>query len=121
AFFGVLPTAGISAARFDFSSSNAGTGRAEVLEVVAETEGPQFLIGYSFGADIATTVEDPRIAGWVLVAPPLRMVGRGDMVVAGDLRPKLVLPAEHDQFSPPEHVRAATADWVAATVGDRGR
>ena len=116
AFFRALPSAGVTAARFDFSSSDPTVARGEVLDVLAQADGRLFVVGYSFGADIATTVGDARIAAWVLVAPPLRLVDPAAMVVGHDPRPKLVLPAERDQFSSPDHARAVTADWAATTI-----
>ena len=76
---------------------------------------PTWLVGYSFGADIALSVDDARVAGWAAVAPPLRF-GAGPVAATGDPRPVLLVAAAHDQFHPPDQLRAATAEWPAATV-----
>jgi alpha/beta superfamily hydrolase len=121
-FYGTLPNAGISAARFDFSSADPLVARADVESVLSTVsqwrDGSLFVVGYSFGADIATSVGDPRITGWCLVAPPLMLVDRAARVVASDVRPKLVLLPEHDQFSPPERARQLVAGWPTTSVLD---
>lgn len=119
ALFRALPAAGIAALRFDFRSGGGGE-QDDVLvaldRLAAEVPGvPLWLVGYSFGADVALGVDDPRAAGWVAVAPPLRFGGT-PAPARGDSRPALVLVPEHDAYSPPERTRAATAAWPAATV-----
>jgi hypothetical protein len=125
ALFRALPGAGMAALRFDFrpGSGSAQAGGGERADVVAaldllatEVPGvPLWLAGYSFGADVALAVDDPRHAGWVAVAPPLRF-GGPPAPAGGDRRPVLVLVPEHDRYSPPERARAATAGWPVATV-----
>jgi alpha/beta superfamily hydrolase len=73
-----------------------------------------WLVGYSFGADVALSVDDQRVAGWVAVAPPLHFGSA--RAATGDPRPVLVVAAEHDQFNPPDRVREAVATWPTATV-----
>jgi uncharacterized protein len=117
-----LAAAGVTAARFDFRLSEApGTEQADVLaalDLVAERVGPGvplWLVGYSFGADIALSVGDDRVAGWAAVAPPLRF-GSPPRPGQGDERPVLVVAAEHDQFNPPDRLRQAVAAWPSARV-----
>jgi alpha/beta superfamily hydrolase len=62
---------------------------------------PRFLIGYSFGGGIASRVDDDRIAGRCLIAPPPTMLEHRDFVIA----------AEHDQFFSPD---ALSPDAVVA-------
>ena len=119
ALFRALPAAGLAALRFDFRGAGGGE-QDDVLaaldRLAAEVPGvPLWLVGYSFGADVALGVDDPRAAGWVAVAPPLRFGGT-PTPARGDPRPALVLVPEHDAYSPPERTRAATADWPAVTV-----
>jgi uncharacterized protein len=119
ALFRALPAAGIAALRFDFRGAGGGE-QDDVLAALdwlaAEVPGvPLWLVGYSFGADVALGVDDPRAAGWVAVAPPLRFGGT-PMPARGDPRPALVLVPEHDAYSPPERTLAATAGWPAVTV-----
>jgi alpha/beta superfamily hydrolase len=122
--FHTLAAAGMTVLRFDFRPGVHGGEQGEQIDVVAGIdrvaahlgpERPLLLVGYSFGADIALSVGDERVAGWVAVAPPLRFGGE-PRPAEGDERPVLVLAAEHDQFSPPERLREVAAAWPDATV-----
>lgn len=121
--FRTLGSAGVTAARFDFRyGHDRGEGApwdvVAGIDLVAGRLGPDrplWLVGYSFGADVALSIGDERVAGWAAVAAPLRF-GSTPRPEAGDRRPVLVLAAEHDQFHPPERVREAVADWPQATV-----
>jgi len=119
ALFRALPAAGIAALRFDFRGAGGGE-QDDVLAALDRLAGdvagvPLWLVGYSFGADVALGVDDPRLAGWVAVAPPLRF-GSPPVPAAGDPRPALLLVPEQDAYSPPERTRAATAAWPTVTV-----
>jgi hypothetical protein len=119
ALFRVLPAAGIAALRFDFRGAGEG-GQDDVLTALDRLAGdvpgvPLWLVGYSFGADVALGVDDARLAGWVAVAPPLHF-GTPPAPAGGDPRPALVLVPEHDAYSPPERTWAATEDWPTVTV-----
>lgn len=105
--------AGLAAHRFDFSSSAMDVAVAEALAHLPDE--PTAVVGYSFGALVASRLTDERITGWVLVAPPLDP-GAGEAPVAADPRPKLLLVPAHDQFCPPAAAREATAGWTATTV-----
>ena len=112
-----LPLDGISTLRFDFSSSELPMAAAETVEVLDHVDTrPMALVGYSFGADVAATVDDKRIAGWFLIAPPL-VDAKRPRPVASDPRPKALLLAEHDQFSPPGRTSHIAEKWDNATVG----
>jgi alpha/beta superfamily hydrolase len=95
ALYAALPPAGVTAVRFDFSSSQVDVAVAEAVEMldVLDVE-PRYLVGYSFGGGIASVVADDRIAGRCLIAPPPTMVENRDFVVA----------AEHDQFFSPDQL-----------------
>ena len=113
-----LPPAGVSAVRFDFRSADPGEAAADVLAVLDQTPlRPVVLVGYSFGADVAATVTDGRLAGWFLVAPPLRLTDEQRTALGMDARPKGLAIPEHDQFAPPGVVRPTVAVWRNATVG----
>ena len=84
ALCGALLAADVAVVRFDFrgvgdSEGEHDDGQGERLDVVAALEvatpfagdGPVLLAGYSFGALVALNVTDPRLSGWVAVAPPL--------------------------------------------------
>jgi len=128
ALFGALPQAGYGCLRFNFrgvegSGGTHGAGRDEVLDVEAALtaatgyglDGVCAVVGWSFGADMALSTADPRIDGWVGIAPPLRF---GDRVraVAADPRPKHLVLAQHDEFRAPAEVEREVADWVATTA-----
>ena len=117
--FRTLAEAGVTVLRFDFRD----TGTDEQRDVLAAVEDvarhlepglPLWLVGYSFGADIALGVGDERVAGWVAVAPPLQF-GSPPCATEGDSRPVLILAAEHDQFTSPDHLRNVTDSWPHAT------
>jgi uncharacterized protein len=129
ALFRSLVAAGVAALRFDFrrSGGRTATGRegvAERADVVAaihrlgtevSTDLPLWLVGYSFGADVALSVGDDRHAGWAVVAPPFRFSGP-PRPGGGDRRPVLAVVPEHDQFAPPAWVERETAGWPDLTV-----
>ncbi len=125
-----LPGRGIAALRFNFrgvegSEGTHGKGLDERLDVEAAidalaagaaergiTDVPIVLGGWSFGGDVSLTVAHPGLAGWVLIAPPLRLVNQDRMVAAGDPRPKLLVVPEHDQFRDPASAAEVVADWA---------
>jgi len=118
--FGRLPQGGVSAVRFDFGSADADVARDEVMEVIDRTA-PRVglavvVVGYSFGAGVAVGVDDDRVVGWYLLAPPASMLV--DAIVGADSRPKVIAVPANDQFSPPEVVRRMVAAWTATTVVD---
>lgn len=123
-----LAERGVAALRFDFrgvgaSGGTHGKGIDERLDVVAAVDAlaehspgvPLWLVGYSFGSMVALSVVDDRIAGWVAIAPPLAAMG-GRPAAADDPRPKHLLVAGHDQFSPPDATAALTGDWPATAT-----
>jgi alpha/beta superfamily hydrolase len=125
ALFEALPPAGVACLRFNFRGveASAGThdeGQAEHLDVLAAVDtlgaalpGSRLLLtGWSFGADMALSTVDDRIAGWFAIAPPLRFAPDFS-AAANDARPKLLALAEHDEFRSPESVLEAVAPWTA--------
>ena len=109
ALYRALPPAGFTTIRFDFREAHDG-GVAERLDVVAAIDqvavgGSVFVVGYSFGALVALSTPDERIAAIVAVAPPLGP----DAADPG--RPTLLLTPHHDQFCPPERVRPIVETW----------
>jgi uncharacterized protein len=115
ALFEALPGAGYAALRFDFRGEFGG-GVDERLDVVAALDHldsiemlasvPRIVVGYSFGATVALTTSDARIAGLAAIAPPLAMMPATDPGL-----PTLVLTPLHDQFSPPESTEPIVTEW----------
>ncbi len=127
--FRTLPDAGLATLRFNFrgvegSEGHHAAGADEHLDVEAGIEAlvglapglPLVLAGWSFGADVALTVVDDRLAAWFLVAPPLRVVPLDTMAAAHDPRPKLLAVGEHDPFRPPASAAEITAAWANTEV-----
>jgi alpha/beta superfamily hydrolase len=127
--FRSLPARGVAVVRFNFrgvegSEGTHGQGVDEKLDLVAGLDAlaerapgvPLVILGWSFGADVALTVVDPRLAGWFLIAPPIRVVRLDAMAAAHDPRPKRLAVPEHDEFRPPGSAREVTADWVNTTI-----
>jgi alpha/beta superfamily hydrolase len=125
ALFEALPRQQIACLRFNFrgvenSGGTYGEGRSEPLDVLAAIEVlaeelhpavPLTLVGWSFGADMALSVDDSRVQSWVAIAPPLRFSDAFD-AAAHDGREKLLVLAEHDEFRPPGEVIESTACWT---------
>lgn len=133
AVFRELPEHGIGALRFDFrgvggSSGSHGDGIDERLDVGAALNHleesfpglPVFVVGYSFGSMVGLSVDWEDVRGWVAIAPPFALAqgALGDDVArtGASTKPKLLIVAGHDQFTPEEQVRAATAEWVNTTI-----
>jgi alpha/beta superfamily hydrolase len=134
ALFESLPAHGVACLRFNFrgvekSEGTHSEGHDEHHDVTAAIDaavgeaaqagigGPLALIGWSFGADIALTVDDARLAGWMAIAPPLRFrPERAYDAVAHDARPKLLALAANDEFRAPAEIEAETAGWTATRI-----
>jgi alpha/beta superfamily hydrolase len=129
--FRLLPRRGLAALRFNFrgvgnSGGEHGHGRTEAADITAALETmeglwphrPLVLCGWSFGADVSLSLTDPRIDGWVAIAPPLRVLPVEELAAAAgaDPRPTLLLVPEHDEFRPPDAARAATEGWTNTTI-----
>ena len=128
ALFEALPGAGIACLRFNFrgvegsaGEHTGGVGEVEDVQAAVDAaasgtvDGPLVLVGWSFGADMALSVVDARIAGWVAIAPPLRFRPDFDPV-ARDTRPKHLVLAQHDEFRSPSDVQADVAPWNSITT-----
>lgn len=105
-----LARALVGAHTFDFTSSDPATAVEQTLTELGD--GAVWLAGYSFGGGIASLVDDPRVRGWILVAPALALV---TPVIATDTRPKLVVACADDTYFPPDALHAATDGWEATT------
>jgi len=129
AIFAHLVESGAAALRFNFrgvgrSEGTFDHGRGERLDltasidhlIAATPEVPLLVAGWSFGAEIASTVDHPAIDGWFLVAAPMASVPADEVILGSSGRPKLLLVPEHDQFLSPESVAELVAGWPATTV-----
>jgi alpha/beta superfamily hydrolase len=129
ALFDALPAAGCTCLRFNFRGVERSTGthdegRGELLDVQAAVDTavgalgpgePLLLAGWSFGADMTLATADARLAAWIGIAPPLRF--RTDFgAVAHDVRPKLLVLGQHDEFREPASVVDETADWSTTEI-----
>lgn len=123
--FSALPERGFHTIRFDFRGAGGSGGRhdggdGERLDVAAAVDfaatlcDDVWVIGYSFGSIVAMNVIEPRVSGWVAMAPPF--MGDANVLVGRDPRPKLLLTPEHDQFCPPDRVREHTRDWPRTSI-----
>ncbi len=127
--FRTLPERGLAVLRFNFrgverSQGEHGHGRGEHADVIAAIDAlatrtpvrPLITAGWSFGADVSLSVLDERLAGWFLIASPLRILRPDEFLAAHDPRPKFFASPENDQFRQPDGVRELTADWVNTEV-----
>lgn len=109
---------GGSKGEHDFGEGEQVDVRAavEAMAAVGSDDCPLVLAGWSFGADLALTCDALELAGWFLVAPPLRVLDANRFKAAPDPRPKWLAVPERDQFNPPDQAQAAIADWANAKI-----
>jgi len=125
--FRALPDHGVTTVRFNFrgverSEGAWDEGRAERGDVVAAIDTlaaaapdlPLLLVGWSFGADMALSVRDHRVAAWCAIAPPLHFAAGLDETGA-DPRPKHLILGGRDDVVPADRTLATVAGWAATT------
>jgi hypothetical protein len=126
--FRALPERAVTTLRFNFrgverSAAAWDEGRAErddTAAAVATLAGaidpavPLFLVGWSFGADMALSVRDARVAGWCAIAPPLHFAVDLDDLGA-DARPKHLILGERDDVVSATRAVERTTGWRATT------
>ena len=131
--------AGVAVLRFNTRGTKSSCGRSQgvfdggrgegedvaaALDFVAERGLPDpWLLGWSFGTELALMHgRDPRVAGAVLLSPPLMRATDADLDAwAAFGRPLVVVVPELDTFLPPEQARprfarVAQAELVAVPV-----
>jgi alpha/beta superfamily hydrolase len=129
ALFEGLPAQGYACLRFNFrgverSEGAWDEGRSELLDVRAalaaakeSQTGPLVLVGWSFGGDMALAIEDPALAGWIGIAPPLRFRAATDYAtLAADIRPKLLILGANDEFRAPADVARDVREWTNTRI-----
>ncbi len=124
---------GLAALRFNFRGVGASTGthdqgRAEQRDVEAALDrmaatlsapDPLLLAGYSFGATVAAQVagRQERLAGLVLIAPPLALTGREPfLALRGADFPVLLIAGDRDEYCTPPALAALAAALAAPAV-----
>lgn len=129
ALFGDLPGRGVTCLRFNFRGVENSGGdhedgdgeRLDALVAIDELASrlpdgvPLVLAGWSFGADVALSVQDPRLAAWFAIAGPLHSVHDLDRT-AVDPRMKFLALAQHDEVRAATDVEAEVAGWTNTTV-----
>jgi len=128
-FFRALDGGSVAGLRFNFRGVGRSTGThdkggAERLDVAAALDHlavaapgvPLLLAGWSFGADVSLTIDDDRVAGWFLAAPPLGVVDPAEMAAQSSAAPKVLAIGENDQFNPPTKAAATTDGWQNTSI-----
>jgi alpha/beta superfamily hydrolase len=124
AAFRLPAMAGITVIRFNTrgTTSDAGTSTGTYGDGISEKYDVQasidycfdilklkevWIVGWSFGTEIALAhARDPRIAGLILLSPPLQKVSESDLIFwASDGRPITALVPEHDDYLKPDQAR----------------
>ncbi len=135
--FAGLPPLGVAVLRFNFRGTSGSEGRhggggPERLDVEAAIEAvgdsrrerngdaganlPLLLVGYSFGALVALTVDRPAVGGWLAIAPPLTLIGDNVPVAAADARPTVMVAGTTDDFCSAATAEELTASWESTRV-----
>jgi alpha/beta superfamily hydrolase len=86
----------------------------ELVDLI-EIDCPIIMVGYSFGSAVALNVNNPWIAGWIGIAPPIAML-TSTPLSAMNTRPKILVVPEHDQYSTPAALREFTSSWTNTSV-----
>ena len=94
----------------DGDSERLDLAAACQLSDLIAPEVPIIMTGYSFGSVVGLNVSNPWIAGWIAVAPPAQMM-KSAPSAANSPRPKIVIAAQHDQFTTPDEMAAAVSAW----------
>ena len=116
--------AGWQAVRFDFRGAGGSTGehgggeaeRDDIGTVLDHVSPVARLVlgGYSFGADVALSLDDERVERWICSAPVLHVFD--DFAAATDPRPKHLIAGARDQFRSADALGEATSSWPATDI-----
>ena len=105
---------GMSQGRYDEGRGEQEDVRSAVQFFASHGKTRVDLVGYSFGAwvNARATPTHPLVNGLLLVSPPVAFL---DFSAVGFLAPlRLVVAGSHDQFAPPERIRALLPTWNPA-------
>lgn len=124
-----LPERGIAALRYNFRGTGASTGsfdggKGERSDAFAAfgagadliPGGPVISAGWSFGAMVSLSTDHRAVRGWIAIAAPMSMGDPSAIAAATDVRPKVLLVPEHDQFTKPDEAMEATSTWKNTSV-----
>jgi len=103
--------AGMSHGRYDEGRGEQEDVRSAIQFLTSQGKSRIDLVGYSFGAwvNALTVPTAPPLNGLLLVSPPVAFL---DFSAVGFLASlKLVVAGSHDQFAPPERLRALLPAW----------
>jgi alpha/beta superfamily hydrolase len=111
-----LADAGVAALRPDLTDPSFPASADALATLAKELRGEVgvdrlFLLGYSWGSVVSSMAHVEEVAARVLVAPPVAHVE-----LPARPEPTLVLVPAHDQYGPPDQVRAAFAGWSGSTI-----
>lgn len=102
---------GMSQGRYDDGRGEQEDMRSAIRFLASHGKSRIDLAGYSFGAWVNALAMPPPspVNGLLLVSPPVAFL---DFSAVGFLAPlKLVVAGSHDQFAPPERIRALLPAW----------
>lgn len=119
-FRGVMGSEGT----YDGGKAEALDARAALNLIQEHADGPTFLAGWSFGANVAlrVAVEDERVGALALLGFPLSETSfvlpdpPPRDVLKGYDRPVLLLAGEADQFSPVPELKGLARRFARSTV-----
>ncbi len=109
---------GASEGSFDGGVAEGADVRAAVEFAASRGLEGRWLVGWSFGSDLALMHgHSLEVEGAFLLSPTLSRAGIGDLEAwAGTERPVTVLVPEHDEFLPPIEARTGFAPLAGAEV-----
>jgi alpha/beta superfamily hydrolase len=111
-----LSAAGVASLRLDLTdpsvpaAAEALAGEATALRAEIGVD-RLLLVGYSWGSAVVAHTSVEELSARVLVAPPVTMLD-----LPPQPEPTLVLVPAHDQYGPPDEVKAALRSWPDATI-----
>lgn len=117
---GTASEAGTSEGSFDGGTGERFDVEAVIDDVATRFSEPLWVIGWSFGTDLALRyARDSRVKGLILLSPPLRTSDESDLKFwADDGRPITALVPELDDYLKPDEARRRFALIPQAQIID---